>query len=359
MKSLTFKFTGILFLSLLALSCSKTDTGTSPVALRDALTSSTQRLNNAITDISSTRAFELLSITGESTYKSGTTTTTTATGYKANIPLSLVAGVYDFQSLKTNASWFYPLIRFFTKSPDNGKMVVNLPLSKMKNPRVLRQYQAADSTLSNNFSISVTDYYNNYNDYHNYEYTNVADISIDKVNEGSLKIKSNVSRTLGTQYASQYAFKNGYTAKYLYVSGDTTVSSFTILKNAGIVYKEELTTTRKDTAKFGHERQYTLTIGDVRIVRKSDHSSAVYVKNVLQPKAVLAITDHDGDDDGEHSICKKRDVQITFEDGTVTTISALIGNSVEDIKTLFTSLHNIYFAAYIVDWLAYDIYYKR
>jgi hypothetical protein len=371
MKNLPIKLSGFLFLSLLAFGCSKTESGTDPLALKDALTSSTQKLNNAVTDIASTQAFELLSITGESTLKSGTTSSTTsATGYKANIPLSLVAGVYDYKPLKSSVSWYYPLIRFFVKSPENSRMVVNLPLSKMKNPRVLRQYRAADSLLTNNFSISVTDYLNNYNSYHEYEYTNAADISIDKVLAGSLKIKSNVSRTLGKQYASQFAFTNGYTAKYLYASGDTTVSSFTILKDAGVVYKEELITTRIDSTKFGRERQYSLTIGDVKIVRKSDRTSAVYLKNVLQPNALLTIVDHDddgndnGDDDGEdddeeHSICKKRDIQITFEDGTVTTISTLIGNSITDIKTLYTSLHNVYFAAYIVDWLAYDIYFKR
>ncbi len=362
MKTTAFNLAGIFLLSAMILSCSKTDVATSPVALKDAFSSSTQKLNNAMTDIASTQAFELLSISNTSTLKSGTTTTAT-TGYKAKIPLSLVAGVYTYKALKTNASRDFPLIRFFTTSPDNSKMVVNLPLSKMKNPRVLRQYQAADSMLTNNFSISVTDYFNNYNSYHDYEYTNVADIKIDNVNSGSLKIKSNVSPVLGTQYASQFAFTNGYTAKYQYASGDTTVSSFTIMKENGVVYKEELITTRKDTAKFGHERQYTLTIGDVKIVRRSNHASEVYVKNVLQPKAVLAIIDHDDDegdeDKEEHSICKKRDVQITFEDGTATTISTLIGNSIDNISMLYTSLHQVYFAAYIVDWIAYDIYYKR
>ena len=78
---------------------------------------------------------------------------------------------------------------------------------------------------------------------------------------------------------------------------------------------------------------------------------------MLQTEAVVEIIDREEDE--EASVCRKRDIQITFDDGSTTTLSALIGESVEDIKTLFESLHEVYFAAYIVDWIAYDIYYQR
>ena len=85
------------------------------------------------------------------------------------------------------------------------------------------------------------------------------------------------------------------------------------------------------------------------------------MKNILQPKATVTVVDKDGDkeSESEHSICNKRDLQITFEDGTTSTISALIGSTISDLSTLFTSLHQVYFAAYVVDWLGYDVYYKR
>ena len=95
------------------------------------------------------------------------------------------------------------------------------------------------------------------------------------------------------------------------------------------------------------------------IVRKSSSAAQVYVNGVLQTKAVVTILDNDDDEDSEHSICNKRDVQITFEDGTTATVSSLIGKSIDNITTLYTSLHQVYFAAYVVDWIAYDIYYKR
>lgn len=354
MKNVAFKLSGFVLLGLLVLSCSKTETeiGSSPAALKDALNVGAQNLNNAMTDIASTQAFQLLSIDNGTDLKAGTV-------YTANIPLELIKGVYDYKALKTSESRFYPLIRFFTKSTDASQMLVNMPLSKLKRPRDLRNYQPSDSALTNNFTIAVTDYYNNYNSYRDYDYLNIAAITIDKVLAGNLNIKSIVHPTTGTQYSSQFAFSNGYTAKYQYASGDTTRSNFTLLKATSVLYMEELLTVRNDTARFGQEKQYSLTIGDVKLVRKADKTYAVYVKNVLQPKAAVSIVDEDENEESEHSVCNKRDIQITFEDGTKTKVSTLIGSTISDLSTLFTSLHQVYFAAYVVDWIGYDIYYKR
>ena len=87
------------------------------------------------------------------------------------------------------------------------------------------------------------------------------------------------------------------------------------------------------------------------------HSVQVFLKGILQQNATVTVVDRESDP--EASVCKKRDVQITFDDGTSTTISALIGESVTDIRTIYDSLHQVYFAAAVVDWIAYDIYYKR
>jgi len=105
------------------------------------------------------------------------------------------------------------------------------------------------------------------------------------------------------------------------------------------------------------KKTYTLTIGDIKLVRNPDHTSQVYLKNVLQTKALVTMVDKASTT--EPSVCHKRDIQITFDDGTVTTISTLIGNTIDNLSALFTSLHEVYFAAYVVDWIGYDIYYKR
>ncbi len=354
MKNIAIKLSGFLFVSLLAVGCSKTETGTSPVVLKDAIVSSSQNLNNTMIEISGSQVFKLLSVTDNSMemMKAGTI-------YTTNIPLDLVKGTYDYKALKTDASKKYALIKFFTKTADPSKMIVNLPLAKIKDPKHLREYLKADSALTNNFTISVSDYHNNYNSYRDFDYVNTADITIDKVKEGSLNIMSNKSPTLGTKYASQFAFSNGTTAKYQYTSGDTIVSSFTIVKGTSVLYQEKSLTIKNDTAKFGREHQYILTIGNVKIVRKSKSAVEIFVNGIVQPKATVKVLDDQEKEYEEHSICKKRDLQITFEDGTVSTVSELIGKSITDITTLFTSLHDVYFAAYIVDWISYDTYYKR
>ncbi len=354
MKNIALKLSEFLLVSLLLLSCSKTETGTSPVALKDAIVSSSQNLNNTMIEISGSKVFNLLSVTDNSMemMKAGTI-------YTTNIPLDLIKGTYDYKALKTDASKKYALIKFFTKTADPSKMIVNLPLAKIKDPKHLREYQKADSALTNNFTISVSNYYNNYNSYRDFDYVNVADVTIDKVKEGSLTIASLKSPTLGTKYASQFAFSNGNTAKYLYTSGDSIVSSFTIVKGTNVLYEEKMLSIKKDTAKYGREHQYILTIGDVKIVRKSGSAAAIYVNGTLQPKAVVKVIEDEEKEGEEHSICEKRDLQITFEDGTTSTISALIGKSITDIATLYKSLHQVYFSAYIVDWIGYDIFYKR
>jgi hypothetical protein len=344
-------FVAILSLAILS-SCTKNDGSLNQESLKMAINKSTENLNVAMTDIASTQAYSILTVSGLSV-KSATADT-----YKVYIPLDKVKGVYDYKPFTKPDSWGTPLIRFFSKTADDNKMIVNMPLKKVTHPGSLRHYAPADSMLTNNFSIAVSAYHNNYNSYHDYDYNLVSAISVNDTLIGNLNIESLISPALGTDYKSQFAFTGSYTANYKYKSGDTTLSSFAIKDGVKILYEEQLKTIKNDTARFGREHEYILTIGNVQIIRKSGTKDVqIAVDGIIQTGAAVTIVDKDSDD--EASVCKKRDIQITFEDGTVTTVSALIGASVENIKTLFTSLHEVYFAAYIVDWIAYDIYYQR
>lgn len=332
--------------------CTKNEGNLDQASLKQVINQSSENLNIAVKEIASTNAFSILTISG-STGKS-----TTEDAYNVYIPLEAIKGVYNYKPVTDKDRWGTPLIRYFSKTADDNKMIVNMPLKKVTHPFSLRNYSAADSSLANNFSIAVSAYHNNYNNYHDFDYNLVSQISIDNVAAGNLNIESFKSPTAGTKYASQYSFTGGYTANYKYLSGDPTESSFTIKNGDKILYEEKLLTQKNETEKFGREFTYILTIGNVQITRSSGSKDVVIaVDGVVQTGAVVEIVDKESD--SEASVCKKREVQITFEDGTVTTIGKLIGNSVENIKTLYTSLHEVYFAAYIVDWIAYDIYYKR
>jgi hypothetical protein len=232
-------------------------------------------------------------------------------------------------------------------------MIVNMPLKKVKNPGLLRRYVAADSALVNNFTISVSGYHNNYNNYHDFDYLLRSEISIDNSIIGSLNIDYFKSADEGTRYYSQYAFAEGYTAEYTYNTGDTTKWAFSIKNGSEVLYKEERLTMTSDTSR---EHEYILTIGNVTIIRKSDSDGiAVVIDGVLQTGAIVKIIDKDSDVDA--SVCKNRDIQITIEDGTVIKVSSLISSNIDNMGTLMKSLHQGYFAANVVDWIAYGIYY--
>jgi hypothetical protein len=354
MKTINRISLAMFFASAVLWGCTdKTETDL-PVSLKQEVSQSTSDLNTAITTISSSDAFNILTM-GNNAVKSASVG---VAAYKVYIPLDSIKGLYEYKPATKPDRWGWSLVKFFKKTADNSKMTVKMPLSKVKNPWTLRHYSPADSSMANNFQISVSDYHNNYNSFWDYDYVNTAEISIDNKVAGNLNIKSLVSPASGTQYASSYAFSGSYTAKYAYnfSKKDTTVSSFSILSGSKLLYEEKFVTVKNDTARFGRETRYTLTIGNVSVVRKAGKAS-VYVNGILQPKATVTVVDKAADP--EASVCHKRDIQITFEDGTKATISELISKSIDNIATLFDSLHSVFFSAYVVDWIAYDIYYQR
>ena len=347
-------FSAVAILSVILWSCSKNEQNENSMSLKQSINTSAVTLNNAVNAIAASKAYSIFTV-NDGTQKS---VSGEESDYRVNITLDIVKGVYEYKPVQQTDKWGRSLIRFFNRTSENNKMIVHMPLKKVTNPWTLRHYVAADSALANNFSITLTDYHNNYNSFHDFDYILASEISVDNVAAGNLNIKYIVSPTLGIDYKSQYVFTGSYTADYKYVSGDTAVSSFSISGNSKVLYEEKRLTIKSDTARFGREHQYILTIGDVQITRKSwTKEVTVSVNGVLQPGAVIEIVDKTAD--SEPSVCKKRDVKITFEDGSVTTVSSLIGESIDNIKTLFDSLHQVYFAAWVVDWMAYDIYYQR
>jgi len=338
----------------LLMGCAKMDNGIKNPSFKEAINQGAQNLNTAMDKITATPAYTLFT-TDDGTMKSGNSLDSL---YKVYIPLEKIKGEYVYKPAVRMDHHGLSLLRFFERTADNSQMIVRMPLSKVTHPRALRHFDEEDSVLANNFSITVSDYHNNYNGYFDFDYALTSAISIDDVFAGNLDIISQKSPVNGVHYASQYAFDASYTAKYKYDSGDTTISSFSITGDDKVLYEEKLLTIRNDTLRFGREHQYILTIGDVQITRNSaTHAVEVSVNGVLQPNATVTVIDRDEDD--EASICKKRDILITFEDGTTAKVSELIGASIDNIKTLFDSLHQVYFAAYVVDWIAYDVYYQR
>ena len=161
---------------------------------------------------------------------------------------------------------------------------------------------------------------------------------------------------------SDFAFATGYDARMSYSTGDTVLSVYNISKGATTLFEEKFTSIKEAATKNHREKEYTLTVGNVKIVREPAHgsngldSAKVYVGNVLQTKAKVEFIDVNKTDTTEFSIIGgHRDLKITFDDGTTSTVSQLLGSSITNIRAMFISLRQVYFATAIVDWVALDI----
>lgn len=104
------------------------------------------------------------------------------------------------------------------------------------------------------------------------------------------------------------------------------------------------------------EKQYDLTIGNVEIKRGLGIDSVqVFLNGVLQKTAGAKITDSA---DSTGTICGKRDILLTYDDGTTAKLSELLGPPLTQLKTLIGSLHGMYFAQNIIDYIAVNIYFN-
>lgn len=367
-------YLAILLLSVIAWSCT-TQNELSNNSLKSSINASAQSLTTAMNSITSTAGYQILSTQGnmsgqpmmarqsvvafDSTYN--------------QILLTDVAGIWDYK-----AAWYKrcnpSLLRFFQNTGTSADMVVRLPKSKVKNPSTLLHFEDADTTLANNYVIGVSKYAYHFNRFLGWDYDMASNITVDGTNVGDLAIQSSKHRTKGYHFVSGFTFANGYVASASYISGDTIISTYNISKANTTLYEERYTAIRTSSTSKHREKTYSLTIGNVKIVREAGpnslDSAKVYVNNVLQLHSVVKIIAYstttvenenkstvEKDDDDESTVTKQnRTIQITFDDGTTTTIKALLGSTISDISTLFASIRQAYFATGIVDWIAWDIY---
>jgi len=182
---------------------------------------------------------------------------------------------------------------------------------------------------------------------------------------GTYKIQSSHNKTTNPHYAAEYDFPNGYITKITYAPGDTAVSDYSISNGNNVLYEEQYTSIRSASTGPQRETYYSLTIGDVKIVRqlaqgKSTLDSAkVYVGGILETKAKVSVVNNTTGTVDNTVTSRKRDLMITFDDGTTATISSLASTSIPTISTLFSSLYQANFATAIIDWIAWEVYYTK
>ena len=342
---------GIVF-GLLGWSCSKVETQQSQqLGLKQSIEKSTADINTAISNISQTKGYQLLSLSVDPSAR----IVALATSFKDSITLGLIAGIYDYQpdTIIMHHNFNYPF-RLFKKTGTSDKMIVNLPQKLIFHPRYLHSFVKSDSVLKNDFTISASDYHLYYNSWNNLDYKLTAGLTLSSVDLGSFDISS-VSTSYNDQSnSSKYTFTDGYSISTAWQTGDTSKLSFALLKDNNPLLLE--TTLYVGNGFHKREKQYDLTIGNVEIKRGFGIDSIqVFQNGVLQKTAGAKITDSA---DSTGTICNKRDILLTFNDGTTTKLSTLIGPALTQLKTMISSLHDMYFAENVVDYIAINIYYN-
>lgn len=351
-------YLAVIMLGLVLFGCNRTDdTVTTTESLKTSLTTGVQDLTTAVNSISASAGYQAMS--GTSSLKSAVVSPLDTT--TNSILLADIAGVYDYKA-NTVTKGHNSILRFFTKTGENSQMIVRLPEEKVKAPQKLLRYTASDTLLANNYQVTLSAYQYRFNLVSGWDYKMASSIKIKDVDSGALKIQSSNSKTNGYKYASEFTFPNGFITKCTYASGDTAVSTYAILSGTKTLYEEKYTAIKSATELRHRETSFSLTIGNVLIERQltkgqsSLDSAKVYVSGVLQLKSKVEIVDVVTDATDQSVTHKKRELKITFDDGTSATFSELAGTVIDDISTLFSSMRSVNFATQIIDWIAWDIY---
>jgi hypothetical protein len=354
----------MLLLSIITWSCSNNDLNQG--SLKSSLNTSVQELTSAVNHISTSDGYQVLSVTSTSSNGPSHVKSSLAaydSTYKS-ILLKDIAGIYDFKA--TNIKGPLSALKIFTKTGTSDLMIVRLPESKVKHPNSLIIYNPSDTLLKNDYILSLSKYQDYFINSYTYDYSMATNINIKNVDAGTLAIQSSSSIAKGYKYASEFVFADGYKAACTYASGDTAVANYSISQGSKILYAEKYTAVRGSKEQRHSERRYSLTIGNVEIVREMGKggldSAKVYLGGVLQVKSKIEIVDSstNSTDGTENSlISKKRELKITFDDGTSSTISELLGTSVSNIRSLFASLRQSTFAVSIIDWIAWNVYINK
>jgi hypothetical protein len=340
---------GIIF-GLLGWSCSKVDNQSQPKGLKQSIEKNVADINTAMSKISATKGYQILSLSTNPAAKA-----LDAGSFKESITLSLIAGVYDYQrdTIPMFHHFGYPF-RLFKKTGTSDMMVVNLPQRLIFHPRYLHSFNMPDSVLKNDFKITASDYHFYYNYWDSLDYKLNGSLTLNSTDLGSFAISTISNSYKDRSSSSQYTFPGGYAVSTSWQTGDTAKLAFTLLKDNGALLKE--TTLFLGSGFHRKEKQYDLTIGNIEIKRGFGIDSIqVFMNGVLQKTAGAKITDSA---DSTGTICNKRDILLTFDDGTTAKLSTLIGPPLAQLKTLISSLHDMYFAENVVDYIALNIFYN-
>ena len=181
---------GLLFLfSAFLWSCSSSDSSTQDQSLQDAISLSTQELNDAITQISTSKGFQIITMNGD------TKSEEEEDRFSASITLDEIAGVYDYNPNlnQEEGQAKFGMNRFFERTEDSELFVLRLPKEKADRPIKLYVREDGDEDLVNDFIISTSEYRYEFDSGYNFDYLLNADIEVEEVPAGELQVEWTIS----------------------------------------------------------------------------------------------------------------------------------------------------------------------
>jgi hypothetical protein len=343
----------VVAIGLIAWSCSKVESPAVQQSLKQAIEKNVSDINAAINTISATKGYQILSVNTAPAVKDMNMMIPIV--FQDSITLNLVSGIYNYQldTVPMHHNFEFPF-RIFKKVGTSNDMIVNLPQKLIFHPKYLHSFIKSDSVLKNDFTITATNYHFYHNFWKSLDYKLTAGLSLNSVDLGSFDI-STISHGFNNQSnTSQYNFTGGYSISTSWQTGDTSKFSFSFLKDKDPLLLETSLFTKSGMNK--REKQYDLTIGNIEIKRGFGIDSIqVFLNGVLQKKAGAKITDSA---DSTGTILMNRDIMLTFDDGTTTKLSTLLGPPLTQLKTLVNSLQDMFFARNIVDYIAMNIFFN-
>ncbi|GET28395.1 hypothetical protein SD074_05970 [Prolixibacter sp. SD074] len=347
-------------------------TNVSNQTLKEAITNSTDQVSTAMNDISSSDGYKVIT-SGNSNLKSADVSATGDEMFSDSITLADVSGVYEYQDSVLNEMqmhWGYGsyMYNHFKMIADTSLFIIKLPESlAVHHPEYCFYKSQRDTdTLVNNFVITTSKYSYKYAFPGDLSYSLESDIAASDTAVGRLDIEWTMGRSdMPYSYASTFTFASGYAVGMQAERTDTTRLYDYNLSDGGQTLYDEMVQWSKDDGTGTYTKVHSLTIGDVKIVHTriaGSDSLEIYKGGELQQNATVAVVDNssENDSDAEYTtFCNKyRDYQITFDDSTTVLLSDLLGPTRDTMSQLFSSMHEMKFATHLVNYIAWNVYYR-
>jgi len=330
------------------------------VSLKVSFNAGVGTLADAVKEITNSPEFSLLGSITPAVNQDSPLKAAELNNDSMQIRLSDIAGEYEYSWKRVKKGG---ILRFFDRTGDNENLIVRLPVEKIRNYQRLFIFAPKDTALTNNFEAVVSDYFLSRHFQKGLEYRISSALSVDKSSIGNVKTSKTRNKVNGFNLLSSYQLANGYTVTNQENSGDTAVSVYSITKADKVLFEERISTYKLVNQPRPRERVYSLTIGDVKIVRtagpNSLDSAKVYLAGVLQTNARVEVIVYETDETNSGVAQQKRDVKITFDDGTSTTIRELKAGTIEEMAAIFKAVRQAGFATEIVDRIAANIYWQK